>query len=101
MVDPLEQVTRKVYPDIPSDAQRTIRGKAKIVVKVQVDPSGEVTDAALENSGGSPYFGKLALEAAQKWRFVAANNGAPREWLLRFEITRTDTKIVPQQSVER
>ena len=98
--DSPEQVVSQVLPDITAKARRTVRGKATVVVKVAVDPSGNVTDASLER-GGSRYFGKLAVDAARKWRFVAANGDTPREWFLRFDITPRDTKVFVEKSVER
>jgi TonB family protein len=62
---------------------------AQVVVRVAVDESGAVSGAKIE-PGGSRYFGKLSLEAARKWRFAPASGS--RDWLLRFEITRTETK---------
>ena len=98
--DSPEQVVSQVLPDITAKARRTVRGKATVVVKVAVDPSGNVTDASLER-GGSRYFGKLAVDAARKWRFVAGNGDAPREWFLRFDITPRDTKVVVEKSAGR
>jgi TonB family protein len=65
-----------------------------VVVKVAVDSTGSVTDARLER-GGSRYFGKLAVAAARKWTFPAGSSG-PR--LVRFEITRTETKAFVEKS---
>jgi TonB family protein len=95
-----EQVARQVLPEIPAKARRTVNGKAVVVVRVAVDQSGKVTDAALQ-PGASRYFGRLALEAARNWRFVAGSSAASREWLLRFEITRTDTKVFLEKSEAR
>jgi TonB family protein len=96
-LDQQEQVARQVLPDIPAKARRTVSGRTTVTVRVTVDQSGQVTDASLQ-PGGSPYFGKLALAAARNWRFVAGSSAAPQEWLLRFEITRKDTKVFPEKS---
>jgi TonB family protein len=85
---------RRVLPDIPAEARSTVHGKATVVVRVAVDPSGNVTEATLER-GGSPYFGKLALQAARHWQFVPVEGGGPRNWILRFEIMRTATEVIP------
>ncbi len=87
-------ITRRVLPDIPAKARNTVHGKATVVVRVAVDPSGNVTEAKLER-GGSPYFGKLALEAARRWRFGPVEGEGPRNWILRFEIMRTVTRVIP------
>ena len=87
-------ITRRVLPDIPAKARKTVHGKATVVVRVVVDPSGNVTEATLERRG-SPYFGKLALEAARHWQFGPVKDGGPRKWILRFEIMRTATQVIP------
>jgi TonB family protein len=91
-----DQVIRQVLPDIPAKALRTIHGTARVAVKVIVNQSGDVTGAILE-PGGSPYFSRLAVEAARKWRFVPSDT-ASREYHLRFEITQTFTKAVIQRT---
>jgi len=87
-------ITRRVLPDIPAAARRTVHGKATVVVKVGVDPSGNVTRATQE-PGGSTYFGKLALEAARHWQFAPVEGTGLRNWILRFEITRTAMQVIP------
>ena len=67
---------------------------ATVVVRVAVDPSGNVTEATLEG-GGSRYFGKLAVEAARQWQFAPVEGAGPRNWILRFEITPTATRGIP------
>jgi hypothetical protein len=53
-----------------------------------------VTDAVVERSF-SPYFSKFALDAARRWKFAAAKGAGVREWILRFQFTRTKTEVVP------
>lgn len=89
-----DAITRRVLPDIPAQARNTVHGTATVVVRVAVDPSGNVTKATLER-GGSPYFGKLALEAARRWQFAPVEGVGLRTWVLRFEITRTATQVIP------
>lgn len=87
-----DAITHRVLPDIPAKARGTVHGKATVVVKVVVDPSGNVKEAVLER-GGSPYFGKLALEAARQWQFRPVEGKALRNWNLRFEISQTATQV--------
>jgi TonB family protein len=89
-----DEIVRRVLPDIPAKARNTIRGKATVVVRVTVDPSGHVTKATRE-PGGSPYFGKLTLEAAKGWQFAPAEGTGPRNWMLRFEIMPAETQVTP------
>ncbi len=90
-------ITRRVLPDIPAKARNTVHGKATVVVRVTVDAAGSVTEATLER-GGSPYFGKLALGAARHWQFAPVEGASPRNWILRFEITRTDTRVIARRA---
>jgi TonB family protein len=62
-------------------------------VRVEVDPSGNVTDATFESQGPSEYFAGIALKAARSWKFAPAD--APRVWILRFHFTRNGTKVAP------
>jgi len=90
-----DQITRRVLPDIPAQARATVHGKATVVVRVAVDRSGNVTEARLE-PGGSAYFGRLTLEAVRQWQFATAE--APGHWILRFEIMRTATQVIPTRA---
>ena len=91
-------VTRRIVPNIPEKARNTIEGKPAVVVRVSVDPKGNVTKAALERTF-SPYFGKFALQAARQWKFIPYEGASPREWILRFEFTQTKTQVLAQRAV--
>jgi serine/threonine protein kinase len=91
----------QVLPDVPQKARDTIHGTVRVSVKVSVDPGGSVVDAALDDAGPSPYFANLALHAAQKWTFGAADaSGANgnREWILHFAFKAADTQARAEQS---
>jgi TonB family protein len=90
-------ITRRVLPDIPALARNTIQGMTAVVVRVVVDPSGNVTRVTLEG-GGSHYFGRLALAAARQWQFAPAQGAGPRNWTLRFEIMPTTTQVIPTRA---
>jgi Protein kinase domain len=85
---PAPSVTHVQLPDVPRQALGTIHGHFKIVVLVVVDHSGAVIRGLLKNPGPSPYFARLAREAAKQWTFAATDEPGTREWLLRFEFTR-------------
>ncbi|HKD07752.1 MAG TPA: TonB family protein [Bryobacteraceae bacterium] len=91
-------VTRRIVPNVPEKARSTIEGKPAVVVRISVDPKGNVTKAALERSF-SPYFSNFALQAARQWKFTPYEGASPREWILRFEFTRTNTQVVAQRAV--
>jgi TonB family protein len=84
-------VLRRVMPRVSPGAQNTIRGTIRIVVRVNVDAAGNVTQARLQLAGPSPYFARLALEAARDWKFKPAQaNGqaVASEWVVRFGLSR-------------
>ena len=63
-----------------------------------VDPSGNVAGTTLDSAGPSKYFARLALQAAQRWKFAPAKvdgQGVPSEWILRFEFQKTATNVYP------
>lgn len=93
-------VAQQVLPRVSPSARDTIEGKIRVRVRVQVDPSGNVTEAKLESAGPSKYFARLSVEAAREWKFTPAQSqGRPvaSEWILRFGFRRTDTEVVPEQ----
>ena len=89
--EPGGDVLRRVMPRVSPGAQNTIRGTIRIVAKVDVDTTGNVTEARLQLAGPSKYFARLALEAARDWEFkpVLANGQAvASEWVVRFGLSR-------------
>lgn len=88
-------VVRRVMPQVSPSARSTIQGRIKVRVKVEVDAAGNVADAKLESAGPSKYFSRLALEAAQGWKFSpakAGEQGGAREWKLQFTFSRNGTE---------
>jgi TonB family protein len=87
----------QVLPDVPAKARSTIQGTIRVSIRVNVDPSGAVSDATID-SAGSKYFANLALQAARQWRFKpspAREQAASRVFLLRFEFTQSATRAIP------
>jgi TonB family protein len=83
------KVVQQILPDATQKARNTIRGKVRVTVKVHVNESGTVTEAALAAPCPSEYFADRALKAAQLWKFSPAKldgRNVPSDWLLRFEI---------------
>jgi len=85
---PTGPVLHEDIPRVPRSALGTIHGRIKVVVRVALNPAGEVTDAALQYPGSSRYFARLASESAKAWRFSPAGARQSRKWLLQFEFTR-------------
>lgn len=96
-----EEAIHQVLPDVPQKAKDTIHGTVRVRVKVSVDPSGRVTEAALDFPGPSRYFANLALQAARQWTFGragTANPNTPRAWTLHFEFSPTETRARPEKA---
>jgi TonB family protein len=94
-------VRHKILPDVPQSASDTIQGTIRVLVKVAVDPSGNVLETKLDSPGPSRYFARLALEAARQWKFWPAQvdgQNVSKEWVLQFDFTRTATDAFPVQA---
>lgn len=88
-------VVRQVLPEISRGARSTIRGKIRIVARVEVDSSGIVTSARLTSPGHSKYFASQALKAAEQWEFsppVVNGQPAASVWMVQFRISRKRTE---------
>ncbi|HLX46107.1 MAG TPA: TonB family protein [Bryobacteraceae bacterium] len=95
VADKAPGVEQEVLPEIPRKAVATVHGTMVVNVRVQVDPSGSVSDVRLEPPAASRYFAKYVLDAAKRWKFKSADH--PQEWTLRFVITRKDMKVMPRK----
>lgn len=94
-------VVHQVIPDIPASAKRTISGTIKVVVWVDVDPSGKVMAAKLRTAGPSRYFAGKALSAAERWEFSPPQaDGQPTTsaWLLQFRFKRSGVQASSQRA---
>jgi len=76
-------------PEVSRSALGTIHGRVKVEVLAVVDRTGAVIVVRLKNPGPSSYFANRAREAAKKWRFAPTDEQGTRNWLLRFEFTRS------------
>jgi len=96
------EVAHQVMPEVLQSARNSIQGKVRVIVKVNVDRSGDVEDAELESRGPSKYFARAALNAAQDWKFkppTVGGQGVLSSWTLRFEFRRDETTVVPTQEL--
>jgi TonB family protein len=94
-------VAERVLPDVPRSASRTLHGKVEVRIRVTVDPSGDVSNAAFDSPGVSKYFANLALQAARNWRFKSAqidNQAVSSVWILRFRFRKTGTDVTPVEA---
>ena len=88
-------VVRQVMPQVLPSARRTIQGKIKVRVRVDVDAAGNVAKATLESAGPSKYFSRVSVEAARDWKFSPAASGESgvRVWKLQFAFSRGKTEV--------
>jgi TonB family protein len=95
------EVLQRVLPEVPPSARETIQGTIRVSVRIELDSSGTVTEAEVDSPGPSKYFARLALEAAQAWKFAPPRvGGRPvlSDWILRFQFTKDATKVLPTQT---
>jgi TonB family protein len=62
-----------------------------VAVRVTVDRSGNVINETFDELGPSPYFARISMQAARKWKFNPAEDRS-RQWVLRFEFSREGTE---------
>jgi TonB family protein len=94
-------VLKQVQPEVSHSAQSTIQGRVKVIVRVAVDASGNVSQATLSSAGPSKYFANKAVAAARQWKFTPPQeNGQSKasEWLLRFQFGRGSTQVYPTET---
>ncbi len=95
------EVLDEILPEVSDKARATIRGIVRVSVRVHVDPTGDVSEAALDSPGPSKYVADLALKAARRWQFSspeAGGHSVPSEWLIRFHFSPSGSKAFPTQT---
>jgi TonB family protein len=88
-------IVKQVMPDVLPSASATIHGQLNVKVRVAVDADGNVSDASLDSPSSSKYFSKVALQAAQQWKFKPAQAGGQAvssAWILQFQFTQSGTE---------
>jgi TonB family protein len=93
-------IVSQPLPEITDQARNTIHGRVRFSVRVDVGPSGNVTDANIDSGGGGKYFGERALTAVRQWKFEPVSvNGSQvgQRWRVRFEFLKSGTKVQPQR----
>lgn len=58
----------------PAYPPRAVRGgiEGRVLLTVEVLPSGQIADVAVEETSGHPMLDRAALEAVRRWRFTPA-----------------------------
>jgi TonB family protein len=91
-------VAQRVMPDALPAALRSIKGTVNVRIRVTVDPGGAVSNATFDSPGPSRYFAKVALQAAQQWRFKPAQvdgRAVSSVWILHFQFTQAAVDVTP------
>ena len=86
-------VAEQPLPVVLESAQNTIHGTIRVRLRLGVDASGNVTTARFIDYGASRYFARLALGAAEQWKFTPPQvdgHGAPSEWIVVFEFSKKE-----------
>jgi TonB family protein len=94
-------VLKQVMPEVSQSARNTIRGRIRVVARVDVDSWGKVARARLTVPGPSRYFARIALNAAQRWTFSPPQvNGQPSAsaWLITFRFGRQQTQVFAERA---
>lgn len=94
-------VLNRDVPDVPQSASNTISGTVGVIVRVDVDPSGAVTNAEYATHGPSAYFARIALESARNWKFkppLHDGRALPSSWLLHYKFRRSGVDVTPSQT---
>ena len=87
-------VVYRMIPQVSSGARSSVHGTIIVRVRVTVDSTGDVTQAKIVSGGPSRYFSRMALQAAQDWKFApaqAGEQGTDRRWNLQFAFSRKKT----------
>ena len=93
-----DEIVERAEPQVAPSARRTITGRIKVRVRVEVNAAGNVTEAKIKQAGSSKYFARLALEAARRWKFAPAPDANRRAWTLLFAFTHARTEMSAARS---
>lgn len=93
-------VVQRVLPHVTQRALDTIGGRLVVIVRVQVDANGNVTDAGYDYEGSSHYLKTAALAAARNWKFRPALIGGhpvPSSWDLEFWFDQNGPSVIAKE----
>jgi len=92
--------THQALPDIPGKILGAVHGHFQVQIRVEVDPEGNVSQAAIDLPGPSRYFANQALTAAQNWKFTPAmvdGRAVASAWLLLFQFSQAQSAVTPSE----
>lgn len=90
-------MVQRVLPHVTQRALDTLRGRMVVIVRVQVDAGGNVSDASYDYEGTSHYLKTAALKAANDWKFrpaQIAGRPVPSTWDLQFWFDRSGPSVI-------
>jgi len=93
-------VAHQALPDIPAGILDAIQGHVKVIIRVEVDAKGNVSQASIDSPGPSRYFANQALLTAQSWKFTPAQvdgRAAVSTWLLQFQFGQPQCAVTPTE----
>jgi len=93
---PLPGVVHQAMPAVIPQAERSISGKVRVKVRVDVDSAGSVVDSQFVSAGPSKYFSRTAMDAARRWKFASAGTEA-RTYDIEFTFRRSGTEVRASQ----
>jgi TonB family protein len=83
-------IVRQVMPEVIPQARDSIQGKVRVKLALNIDSSGNVTDATLVSPGPSKYFARVSEAAARQWKFEPS--AEPRTVIVEFDFRRSGTQ---------
>lgn len=94
-------VASRVLPQLSGTARESMPGPREAVVRVTVSRTGSVEDVSYVSPGPGNYFARIAVHAAEQWKFTPPNpdgrHPQPSVWILRFRFTRGQTEASANQ----
>lgn len=80
-------------PAVSVSALQTIRGTIKVIVRLRVDPSDAVVNAAAGVPDPSRYFERKLLAAVKQWLFWLIDSAEQRTMRVQFSYTRIEATV--------
>lgn len=91
VADSSGSVRERVLPKPSRGALGTIQGHVRVRLRINADAGGNVARVAFTDQGPSQYFARLAMQAAEQWKFapkIRNGQAVPSEWNVLFTYSR-------------
>lgn len=93
-------VARQVMPSVSQAAIQSMHGPVSVVVRVEVNRQGDVSNAAYVSPDEGNYFARISRRAAAQWKFQPPRSHGRSEtsaWTLHFYFTGSHTDVAAIQ----